>query len=301
MRVAVADIGTNSTRLLIADVVDGRVVERERLLTITRLGDGVDHSGYLSEAAIDRVLAALRMYADHADAHRANTRLAVATSAVRDATNRDAFLNAVCETSFQPRLLSGQDEAALTFAGVMSASAATASTVVIDVGGGSTELILGGPGGVISSCSLQAGCVRMSERYLRYEAVTPKALSACRAALQALLTTVPSTITTNAHTGIGVAGTATTAAAIALGLEEYDPALIHGATVTRTAIGEQARRLGAMTLAEREQVAGLEPERAPVIVAGLIVLEAVLDHLALSEITVSEFDILQGAALSLIQ
>ena len=298
MRVAAADIGTNSTRLLVADVAGGTVDEVCRLLEITRLGQGVDAAGQLHDDAIGRVLDCLALYAASAAEHGADRLLAVATSAVRDAANREQLLAGIAASGFTPRLLTGSEEAATTFAGVLSAGTPAPGTLVIDVGGGSTELVLGGADGSVTwSCSLQMGCVRMTERFLGEGEVSPKAAAACVAEVQRQLAVVPPSVAARTARAIGVAGTATTAAAIELGLERYDPRRIHGARLTRETIEAIGRRLGALPLDERSSVTGLEPKRAPVIVAGLVVLATVLGHLGLDELTVSERDILHGAAL----
>lgn len=298
MRVAAADIGTNSTRLIVADVVHGAVDEVVRLLEITRLGQGVDAAGKLEVAAMARVLECLARYAEVARTHGAERLLAVATSAVRDASNRDALLTAIAGTGFTPRVLSGEQEAEATFAGVLSGNTPAAGTLVIDVGGGSTELVLGGADGTVEwSCSLQMGCVRMTERFLGEQRADPAAIADCVAEVRRQLEVVPATVSGRITRAIGVAGTATTAAAIELGLTAYDPEQIHGAQLTREAIARIGERLGSLSLSERTGVPGLEPKRAPVIVAGLIVLGTVLDALGLELLTVSERDILHGAAL----
>jgi exopolyphosphatase/guanosine-5'-triphosphate,3'-diphosphate pyrophosphatase len=301
MRVAAADIGTNSTRLLIADVgSDGSVAELERLLEITRLGEGVDASGSLAEAPMGRVTETLRRYTAQARGLSAERLLAVATSAVRDAANRDDFLARVTASGFEPRLLTGEQEAATTFAGVCSRapggeSVAADGTLVVDVGGGSTELVLGAAGGVAWSRSLQAGCVRMTERVLGEDVVEHGRLAACAAVMRGLLEVVPEEIVTATRRAIAVAGTATTMAAIQHG--GYDADAVHGARITREQTRALEHRLAAMTLEQRRAVPGLEPARAPVIVAGLVVLASVLDHFGLAEAIVSERDILHGAAL----
>ena len=298
MRVAAADIGTNSTRLIVADVEHGAVNEVVRLLEITRLGQGVDAAGELEVAAMARVLECLARYAEVACTHGVERLLAVATSAVRDASNRDALLTAIAGTGFTPRVLSGEQEAEATFAGVLSGNTPAAGTLVIDVGGGSTELVLGGADGTVAwSCSLQMGCVRMTERFLGEQQAGPKAVADCVAEVRRQLEVVPATVSGRITRAIGVAGTATTAAAIELGLTAYDPEQIHGARLTREAIARIGERLGSLSLNERTGVPGLEPKRAPVIVAGLVVLGTVLDALGLELLTVSERDILHGAAL----
>jgi exopolyphosphatase/guanosine-5'-triphosphate,3'-diphosphate pyrophosphatase len=301
VRVAAADTGTNSTRLLVADVgSDGSVAEVERLLEITRLGEGVDASGTLGEVPMRRVTDALARFAERSLALGAERMLAVATSAARDASNGDDFLARVAATGFEPRLLSGEEEAAATFAGVCSFAPggeplSLDGTLVVDIGGGSTELVLGSAGGVAWSRSLQAGCVRMTERMLDEDVVGVDALAACAGAVSELLQVVPDEVVEATRRVVAVAGTATTAAAIQHG--SYDPEAVHGARITREQLRAQERRLATMTLAERREVPGLEPARAPVIVAGLVILGAVLDRFGLAEALVSERDNLHGTAL----
>ena len=301
MRVAAADTGTNSTRLLVADVgSDGSVAEVERLLEITRLGEGVDAAGTLGEAPMHRVTDALGRYAERARALGAERMLAVATSAARDASNGDDFLARVAATGFEPRLLSGEEEAAATFAGVCSHAPGEEplsldGVLVVDVGGGSTELVLGSGGGVAWSSSLQAGCVRMTERIVGEDVVGVEALAACADAVSALLQVVPDDVVEATRKVVLVAGTATTAAAIEQG--GYDRDAVHGSRITRAQLRAQERRLAAMTLAERSEVPGLLPARAPVIVAGLVIVGAVLDRFGIAEALVSERDNLHGTAL----
>jgi exopolyphosphatase/guanosine-5'-triphosphate,3'-diphosphate pyrophosphatase len=287
-RIAVVDLGTNSTRLLVADVGPG-VREVERLLEITRLGDGVDASRSLNAEAITRVLGAVGRYAGRADALGAEARIAVATSAVRDAANRELLLEPIERLGFSTRVLTGTEEAELTFAGVASDIPTEGAVAVIDVGGGSTEVVLATDGDVRWSRSYAAGCVRMAERY-------GEALARCRTDVDSIfagLSPAHSTL------GVAVAGTATTAAAIDLGCDAYDAERIHGHRLSRSTIADQLRMLAPLEIEARMLVPGLEPDRAPVICAGLTVLEAVLDRLDLEEIIVSERDILHGAALVL--
>jgi exopolyphosphatase/guanosine-5'-triphosphate,3'-diphosphate pyrophosphatase len=301
MRVAAADTGTNSTRLLVADVgSDGSVAEVERLLEITRLGEGVDAGGTLGEVPMRRVTDALAHFAERSRALGAERMLAVATSAARDASNGDEFLARVAETGFEPRLLSGDEEAATTFAGVCSRppggeAQSLDGTLVVDVGGGSTELVLGSAGGVAWSRSLQAGCVRMTERILGEDVIGADALAACAGAVSELLQVVPDDVAEATRRVVAVAGTATTVAAIEHG--GYEPEAVHGARITRDALRAQERRLAAMPLAARREVPGLEPARAPVIVAGLVILGTVLDRFGVAEAIVSERDNLHGTAL----
>lgn len=296
-RVAIVDLGTNSTRLLVADVEHGALREVERILEITRLGEGVDASGLLNPTAIGRVLDCLDGYAARADALGVEARVAVATSAVRDAANRDELLEPIERLGFAPQVLTGVEEAALTFAGVASDLATAGEVGVIDVGGGSTEVVLARDGAVHWSRSYAAGCVRMAERQLGGGIVEPEALARCRADLDDILCGLADAVVVPLALGVAVAGTATTAAAIDLGCDGYDAERIHGHRVTRQVLADQLRLLAPLDAHARSRIPGLAPDRAPVICAGLTVLEAVLIRLDLKEIIVSERDILHGAAL----
>jgi exopolyphosphatase/guanosine-5'-triphosphate,3'-diphosphate pyrophosphatase len=299
-RVAAIDIGTNSTRLLVADVEDGRLErEVERLLTITRLGDRVDADGRLNDASMERVHATLDRYTARARELGADRTLAVATSAVRDAANGGDFARDVERRhGVDVRVLSGDEEARTTFRGVTSARPAQPGTLVCDIGGGSTELVLGDVGdvgGVRQAVSLELGCVRMSERFLASDPPSDDELAALRSAAQGIL---PAELTDQAHELIGVAGTVTTLAAIDLGLEREEPELVDGHRLTGAAVERLLARLAGLPLAERREVRGLMPERAPTIVAGAAILAEVLAACGLEALTVSERDILQGAALA---
>jgi len=292
-RVGAVDLGTNSTRLLVADVEDGRVAEVERRLAITRLGEGVDERGRLSPVAMARAQTVLADYRREAEALGASPVLVVATSAVREAENGQAFLGGLERAyGFVTRLLDGYEEAETTFRGVVSDRALERDTLVVDIGGGSTELLVGGPGGVSSAVSLQAGCVRMTERCLHGDPPGEAELDRCATAVRALLPPL------EIDKAIGVAGTITTVAAIDLGLVRYDPARTHGHRCSRTAVDGVLARLAVLQLAERERVPGLEPARAPVIVAGLVILREVMQRYGLDAIEASERDILHGAALA---
>ena len=293
MRVGAVDLGTNSTRLLVADVEDGRVSEVVRRLAITRLGEGVDESHDLLPAAIARVHAVLDGYAAEASTCGAERVLAVATSAVRDASNGLAFLEDMGDRyGWETRLLDGEQEAAMTFRGVTSDRTLEAETLMVDIGGGSTELLVGGSGGVSFATSLQAGCVRVTERFLESDPPTTAELDRAGAHVRALLPAL------EAERAIGVAGTITTVAAIDLGLIEYDADRIHGHRISRAAADRALAQLSRLPLADRERVPGLEPARAPVILGGLVVLREVMARYDLAEIEASERDILHGAALA---
>jgi exopolyphosphatase / guanosine-5'-triphosphate,3'-diphosphate pyrophosphatase len=295
-RVAAVDLGTNSTRLLVADVDGTRITEIERLLRITRLGDGVDASHRLDAAAAERVHATLAEYAARARELGADRLLAVATSAVRDAADGAAFLaEAAHRHGIETRLLSGAEEAALTFAGVTSRTPAAPGTLVCDVGGGSTELVVGGPAGVEAAASVDIGCVRLSERHLRSDPPTPTELDELRREAAAAL---PGDILAAARSVTGVAGTVTTLATIDLGLEHEVPALIDGHELAAATIEGELGRLAKMPLARRRRVRGLMPERAATIVAGAAILAEVVAAAGAAYVTVSERDILHGAALA---
>jgi exopolyphosphatase / guanosine-5'-triphosphate,3'-diphosphate pyrophosphatase len=277
MRVAAVDLGTNSTRLLVADV-DGEVTEVVRRLAITRLGEGVDDRRRLLPTAIARVRNVLSDYRRELEALGAERTLAIATSAVRDAENGEAFLGEVeWSYGFVTRLLTGDEEAQLTLRGI---GAVEAGTLVVDIGGGSCELQVAGGH---SPVSLDVGCVRLTERF-------GENVDAIRSYVRPLL---PELAPSRA---IGVAGTVTTLAALDLGLEEYDPERIHGHVMARTAVEEQTARLRALSLEERARL--MEPGRAQVIVAGAAILAEILDRYGLDAIEASERDILHGAALA---
>jgi exopolyphosphatase / guanosine-5'-triphosphate,3'-diphosphate pyrophosphatase len=297
-KVGVVDLGTNSTRLLVAEVEGGRVRELERRLTITRLGEGVGGRRLLLPTAIARVRNALTDYRRTLDASGVDRTFAVATSAVREAENGEAFLGEVeWSYGFDTRLLSGDEEALMTFAGVFAGREAAEGTLVVDVGGGSTELVLGGPDGVAWHISLALGCVRLTERFLASDPPTPGELEACRNHVRALLAEHVPEETRPSH-AVGVAGTVTTLATLSLELDEENPALVHGHTMSTGWIGAEAERLAALPVAAIRESRGIHPDRAPVIVAGTVVVAETLRHFGLSELEVSEQDLMHGAALA---
>jgi exopolyphosphatase / guanosine-5'-triphosphate,3'-diphosphate pyrophosphatase len=286
-RVAAVDLGTNATRLLVADVESGRVEALERRQRITSLGEGVDSRRRLLPVAIARVRACLVDYRRAAQALGAERVLAIATSAVRDAENGEAFLGEVeWSYGFSTRLLTGEEEATLTFLGVTAGREFTAGTLLVDIGGGSTELIVGGPEGVGFgfNTSLDVGSVRLTERFGEdVPAISARVL----AALPDL----------DVQHAIGAGGTVTSIAGLDLGLLEEDTARVDGHRLTRAGVQGQLERLAALPLEERRRLPGLDPGRAPVIVAGAVILRDVLDRYRLREMEVSEQDLLDGAAL----
>jgi exopolyphosphatase/guanosine-5'-triphosphate,3'-diphosphate pyrophosphatase len=287
VRVGAVDLGTNSTRLLVADVADGRVEEVRRELRITRLGEGVDERRQLLPTAVARVRNVLADYRRIAAELGTDRVLAVATSAVRDAENGEAFLGEVAWSyGFATRLLDGDEEALLTHRGVTAGRPLTGRTLIVDVGGGSTELLVGSAEGVELHTSLQLNCVRLTERF---GDDVERAAAHVRAQLPEL---------GPLDEAIGVAGTVTTLATLDLGLAEYDPERIHGHRVPLAAVERWLERLAALSLEERRRVPGLEPERAPVIVAGIVIVREVMRTFGLAELEASERDILHGAALA---
>ncbi len=304
MRVAIVDIGTNSTRLLIADVSDGRVTdELERRTNVTRLGAGVDADGRLRDDAIQRVYATLDDYRARIDHHHVDKALAVLTSAVRDAANGPEFAQAVADRhGLEPHILTGDDEAQLTFLGATSErdpSDAT-PTLVIDIGGGSTELVIGRGRRAEFHVSTQAGVVRQTERHIQNDPPTQSELDELALDVRAILNEAVTRRQRDAvNHGIAVAGTATSLAAIAQELDPYDPEKVHGYVLSAREREQILARLAAMTLEERRRVPGLDPARAPTIVAGAVILTEVMALCGLEAVEVSEHDILRGAALGL--
>jgi exopolyphosphatase/guanosine-5'-triphosphate,3'-diphosphate pyrophosphatase len=292
-RVAAVDLGTNSTRLLVADVEAGRIDELARELTITRLGEGVDERRRLLPAPIARVRNCLAGYRRQIEELGATRTLAIATSAVRDAENGEAFLGEIeWSYGFVTRLLDGSEEAALMYRGVAAGRPPLDGTLIVDIGGGSTELVLGTDGAVETSTSLDVGCVRVTERFLAGDPPTQSELDEAAAYVRSLLPAY------EARAAIGVAGTVTTLATLDLGLAEYDPQRTHGHRIPLASVERELGRLAGMTLADRLRVPGIEPGRAPVIVAGIVVLREILAAYGLDEIEVSERDILHGAAFA---
>jgi len=301
MRVAVVDIGTNSTRLLVADVADGALTELDRRSIVTRLGEGVDATGALGDEPQQRVYSVLEAYARAIEEHGCEARTAVMTSAVRDASNGAQFAATVRDRyGLEGRTLSGDEEARFTFRGASASPAADSEhpLVVIDIGGGSTELVIGRRGEVSFHVSTQVGVVRHTERHLRSAPPTAEELDALAGdAGPRFEQAVPADARSSVRSAIAVAGTATQCAAIDLQLEPYDADRVEGHRLTVKTLDELLRRLAAVSLEERRSVSGLDPARAPTIVAGVVVLCEALRAFGLAETRVSERDILWGVAL----
>jgi exopolyphosphatase/guanosine-5'-triphosphate,3'-diphosphate pyrophosphatase len=304
MHCAVVDIGTNSTRLLLAEVDDGQVGEvLERRTEITRLGAGVDTDGRLGEEAMHRVYSVLDEYEKLIERHGADRAVAVLTSAVRDAANGQEFADTVrSRWGLEPHVLSGDEEARLTFLGATSERDASdrTPTLVIDVGGGSTELVIGAGREMTFHVSNQAGVVRQTERHLHSDPPTADQRDALAKDVRSILGKgVPERWRRDVQHAIAVAGTATSMASIAQELEPYDPDEVEGYVLSAAKCRQILARLAGMTLQQRRDVRGLHPDRAPTIVAGAIILLEALALFGLGEVEVSEHDILRGAALGL--
>ena len=300
-RVAVIDVGTNSTRLLVADVVGGRVSQVERRSTVTRLGRGVDLSGRLANEAIEDVCRAIGDYVgilQELGAERVDT---IATSAVRDADNGGAFIAELRERfALSARVLDGEEEARLTYLGATSENPPREPTLVVDIGGGSTELVVGRGEEISFHDSLQVGVVRHTERRIASDPPTAGEMEALatdvRGALEASIGTE-----VEASQGIAVAGTPTSLAAVEQRLEPYDPARVHGHVLALPSIQRMLSRLASLPLSERVEVPGLHPNRAPTIVAGVVILVEAMRAFGLEKVTVSEHDILYGAAIATVE
>jgi exopolyphosphatase / guanosine-5'-triphosphate,3'-diphosphate pyrophosphatase len=302
-RVAVVDIGTNSTRLLVADVSpSGAVATLVRRSTVTRLGEGVDASGSLSAEASARVFRTLEEYSGEIDSHDCVANLAVLTSAVRDAANGAEFAERIRrDYALDARVLAGEEEAQLTFLGAMHDRASSAEpTVVVDIGGGSTEFIVGRDSVAGFHVSLPAGVVRMSERHISSDPPAPAQLQELAHDARAVfLDGLPPAQRAPITHGIAVAGTATSAASIAQELDPYDPSRVQGYPLELATVELLLARLADLDEAGRRSVVGLHPDRAPTIVAGMILLAEALRAFELDCVEVSEHDILFGGALRL--
>jgi exopolyphosphatase/guanosine-5'-triphosphate,3'-diphosphate pyrophosphatase len=297
-RVAVIDVGTNSSRLLVADVAGDRVTPIDRRSRVTRLGRGVDLSGRLSAEAIEDVCGAIAEYVEAIEELDAGQVDAIATSAVRDAANGSAFVAELRERfALSARVLDGEEEARLTYLGATSEHVPTEPTLVIDIGGGSTELIVGSGRKITFHTSLQVGVVRHSERHIASDppaAIKLESLASdVRGQIEAAILGAPGAVE-----GIAVAGTPTSLAAIEMELVPYDPARVHGHGLALPAIQRMLSTLASVPLSERVEIAGLHPDRAPTIVAGVVILVEVMRAFGLERIGVSEHDILYGAAIA---
>jgi exopolyphosphatase/guanosine-5'-triphosphate,3'-diphosphate pyrophosphatase len=302
MRVAAVDIGTNSVRLLVADYVAGDLFGGERLewkdrrVTVARLGEGVDAAGRLSDAAMGRTVAILAGYGEAIRAWNVDARRAIATSATRDAANRDAFLaQAELALGFRPTVIDGREEATLSFRGVTAGLVGDPPFLVIDPGGGSTEFVLG-TDRVEFATSVDVGSVRLTERGLPQHPASEEQLTAARRHVDELLESV--TLPATPGRVVGVGGTFTSLAAIALDLPSYEPDVIHGAAFPADLFMGLVVRFAALTVEETAAIPSLDPGRADVLLGGAIVVERAIARSGATEVMVSEADILDGVALS---
>ena len=302
-RVAAIDCGTNSIRLLVADIEGGHLADLVRRMEIVRLGQGVDRTGVLAPAALARTIDALREYAAQIHALGADRVRMVATSATRDAANRDVFVRACRDVlGVDPEVVSGAEEATLSFAGATSTLDRTrfpAPYLVVDIGGGSTEVVLGDTTAEASR-SVDIGCVRLYERRLTSDPPTPDQVAAAEADIDAALDQVTAVVDVGrARTLVGLAGSVTTVAALALDLPAYDPLAIHGAVIPAAEVAAVTQRLLHMTAEERRALPVMHPGRADVIASGALVLRRLLERFGQPAVVASERDILDGIALSI--
>ncbi|NBE93642.1 Ppx/GppA family phosphatase [Nonomuraea sp. KC401] len=312
MRVAAIDCGTNSVRLLIADVGDDVLDDVERRMEIVRLGQGVDRTGRLAPDALDRTFKAMRAYRELIDRHGATATRVVATSATRDAANRQEFVTGVREIfGVEPEVVTGDEEAELSFTGATKGLVRLSPEtevpqgplppyLVVDIGGGSTEFVVGSERAE-AALSVDIGCVRLTERHLRDgDPPAAPALEAVVADIEAALDRVESAVPVRrAHTLVGLAGSVTTVAGMALDLPAYDPARIHHSRLSAEQVHDVTRRLLAMTHGERAAVPVMHPGRVDVIGAGALILDRIVRRFAFPQVVVSEHDILDGIAWSI--
>ncbi|MER7107837.1 Ppx/GppA phosphatase family protein [Streptomyces sp. NPDC000229] len=304
-RVAAIDCGTNSIRLLVADIdpATGDVTDLDRRMTIVRLGQGVDRTGRLAPEALERTFAACHEYAAVIKEYGAERLRFVATSASRDAENRDDFVRGVMDIlGVEPEVISGDQEAEFSFTGATKElkGGGSGEYLVVDIGGGSTEFVVGAAH-ARAARSVDIGCVRLTERHVRSDPPSEAEVAAIRADVEAALDLAEETVPLReAETLVGLAGSVTTVAAIALGLPAYDSAAIHRSRISYEQVAEVTARLLSATHDERSAIPVMHPGRVDVIVSGALVLLAVMDRIGAPEVVVSEHDILDGIALSLV-
>ncbi|MFI6083718.1 exopolyphosphatase [Streptomyces sp. NPDC051217] len=302
-RVAAIDCGTNSIRLLVADAdpATGELVDLDRRMTIVRLGQDVDRTGRLAPEALERTFAACREYAEIIKGHGVDRTRFVATSASRDAENRDDFVRGVLDIlGVEPEVITGDQEAEFSFTGATKELTGRTDLaepfLVVDIGGGSTEFVVG-TDRVTAARSVDIGCVRMTERHRPSSPATLGEITAIRGDIDAALDTVEESVPLgDARTLVGLAGSVTTVAAIALGLTEYDPAAIHHSRIPFERVREITGMLLSATHDERAAIPVMHPGRVDVIAAGALILLTIMKRTGAEEVVVSEHDILDGIA-----
>lgn len=300
-RVAAIDCGTNAIRLLVADIVDGSLTDLDRRMETVRLGEGVDATGRLADAALARTFAACERYAAIVRDLGAERIRFVATSASRDAKNRDVFVAGVLERiGVEPEVISGDEEASLSFAGATRGLVGGEPPyLVVDIGGGSTEFVLG-TSHPVAARSVDVGCVRMTERHVRHDPPSREEVDAILADVDAAISRAAEVVPlSEARTLVGLAGSVTTAAALALALPEYDSDVIHGSRIPASDIARVSDELLGLDHDARAALGPMHPGRVDVINAGVLVLRRILDRTGLPDVLVSEHDILDGIAWAL--
>ncbi len=303
--VAAIDCGTNAIRLLVADVSpDGTLDERVRLMRIVRLGEGVDRTGEFAPPALERTFTALDEYADVMREHGVTRARFVATSASRDVSNRDAFVRGVqTRIGIEPEVITGTEEAALSFTGAvrgLPTGKVALPALVVDIGGGSTEFVLGSSGPE-DSVSVDIGCVRMTERHLHGDPPTAAQIVSARTDIDAAVALAALSVPfERAASFVGLAGTVTTVAAMAMDLPAYDPTVLHGSVISVDDVSRVTAILLGMTRAERAALPYMHPGRVDIIGGGAMVLESAMRAAGAAEVTVSETDILDGIVYRLV-
>ena len=298
---AAIDCGTNAIRLLIAAVDSNKVSDRLREMRTVRLGEGVDATGEFSNMALERTFAACREYAELLMQYKIKELRFVATSASRDVSNRDVFITGVKEIlGVEPEVISGDQEAELSYRGALSGLDVKGSVLVADIGGGSTEFVTTLADRSLVSESVNIGCVRMTERYLQSDPPTQQEVEAATREIRNQIELIARTVPIRTETTfIGLAGSVTTVAAMALGLHEYDAALIHGSALSMEEVDAVTNELLHMTRAQRAELGFMHPGRVDVIGGGALVLRESMRLLGFTQVVVSEKDLLDGVVIAL--
>lgn len=300
MKVAAIDIGTNSIRLLKAQIINRKLISGDKSLSMTRIGEGVNETGQLSEAAMDRSVKALADFESEARAWGAEAIFALATSAVRDAANSAVFLKRVREAcGLEIEVITGDVEARLGFMGVLAgAPDVTGNVLVIDVGGGSTELIVGNRDGIRFAKSVNVGAVRMTGKHVRSNPISDSEFKIMHSDIDEILSEAIGPLRDHdIDAVVGIGGTATTLGAMKLSMETYDRDRIQNSVVTLEETAGMVAQLKTLTVEERKHIKGLQPKRADIILAGAMVIEAVMTALDLSEMRISDYDNLEGCLI----